>query len=201
MVNGATPLLPFDFAETPFIKVKVWVSKPVGVSIKLQNYPDYGQGYEQKIEVTESNTWVELVFNYGAITATNYDRAQIYFDKDGNGGSEIGDKYYFDDYLKSNIAPVVENILSPIDGATDVAQIIKPTISSNFQFRNTDNSSITDATTVVELRQNDASGALVDMTATLSSDNSTITIRPAVILLPNTIYWYCLLYTSDAADE
>ena len=190
LVNGATPLLPFDFAETPFIKVKVWVSKPVGVSIKLQNYPDYGQGYEQKIEVTESNTWVELVFNYGAITATNYDRAQIYFDKDGNGGSEIGDKYYFDDYLKSNIAPVVENILSPIDGATDVAQITKPTISSNFQFRNTDNSSITDATTVVELRQNDASGALVDMTATLSSDNSTITIRPAVILLPNTIYWY-----------
>ena len=94
LVNGATPLLPFDFAETPFIKVKVWVSKPVGVSIKLQNYPDYGQGYEQEIEVTESNTWVELVFNYGAITATNYDRAQIYFDKDGNGGSEIGDKYY-----------------------------------------------------------------------------------------------------------
>ena len=41
LVNGATPLTPFDFSETPFIKVKVWVSKPVGVSIKLQNYPDW----------------------------------------------------------------------------------------------------------------------------------------------------------------
>mgnify|MGYP006999659287 CR=1 FL=1 len=57
--------MPFDFSETPFIKVKVWVSKPVGVSIKLQNYPDWGQGHEQMIEVTETNTWVEVIFNYG----------------------------------------------------------------------------------------------------------------------------------------
>ena len=45
LVNDATPLTPFDFSETAFIKVKVWVSKPVGVSIKLQNYPDWGQGH------------------------------------------------------------------------------------------------------------------------------------------------------------
>ena len=44
LVNDATPLSPFDFSETAFIKVKVWVSKPVGVSIKLQNYPDYEFG-------------------------------------------------------------------------------------------------------------------------------------------------------------
>ena len=190
LVNDSTPLIPFDFSETPFIKVKVWVSKPVGVSIKLQNYPDYGQGHEQKIEVTEINTWVEIVFNYGAITATNYDRVQIYFDKDGAGGSVIGDVYYFDEYLKSNIAPAVENTFNPLNGAADVAQFINPTISSNFQFRNLDDSTITDISSAVELRETDASGALVAMNAFLSDNKSIITIRPSTLLDVNTIYWY-----------
>jgi hypothetical protein len=190
LVNGATPLVPFDFSETPFIKVKVWVSKPVGVSIKLQNYPDYGQGYEQKIEVTEINTWVEIVFNYGAITATNYDRVQIYFDKDKAGGSVLGDVYYFDEYLKSNIAPAVENTFNPLNGATDVAQFINPTISSNFQFRNIDDSTITDISSAVELRETDASGTLVSMNAFLSENKSIITIRPSTLLDVNTTYWY-----------
>ncbi|MGK0325220.1 MAG: hypothetical protein ACJA1D_000559 [Polaribacter sp.] len=190
LVNDSTPLIPFDFSETPFIKVKVWVSKPVGVSIKLQNYPDYGQGHEQKIEVTEINTWVEIVFNYGAITATNYDRVQIYFDKDGAGGSAIGDVYYFDEYLKSNIAPAVENTFNPLNGAADVAQFINPTISSNFQFRNLDDSTITDISSAVELRETDASGALVAMNAFLSDNKSIITIRPSTLLDVNTTYWY-----------
>ncbi|MGK0420431.1 MAG: hypothetical protein ACJAVE_000006 [Polaribacter sp.] len=190
LVNGATPLEPFDFSETPFIKVKVWVSKPVGVSIKLQNYPDYGQGHEQKIEVTEINTWVEIVFNYGAITATNYDRVQIYFDKDKAGGSVLGDVYYFDEYLKSNIAPAVENTFNPLNGATDVAQFINPTISSNFQFRNIDDSAITDISSAVELRETDASGTLVSMNAFLSENKSIITIRPSTLLEVNTTYWY-----------
>ena len=190
LVNDSTPLIPFDFSETPFIKVKVWVSKPVGVSIKLQNYPDYGQGHEQKIEVTEINTWVEIVFNYGAITATNYDRVQIYFDKDGAGGSAVGDVYYFDEYLKSNIAPAVENTFNPLNGAADVAQFINPTISSNFQFRNLDDSTITDISLAVELRETDASGALVAMNAFLSDNKSIITIRPSTLLDVNTTYWY-----------
>ena len=190
LVNDATPLSPFDFSETAFIKVKVWVSKPVGVSIKLQNYPDYGQGYEQMIEVTEINTWVEVVFNYGAITATNYDRAQIYFDKDGSGGSSVGDKYYFDDYLKSNVPPAVENTYSPTSGATDVSEFATPTITSNFQFRNLDDSSITDVSSYVELRKDDASGELVAITAALSTDNSSIIISPSDILAVNTTYWY-----------
>jgi hypothetical protein len=190
LVNGATPLEPFDFSETPFIKVKVWVSKPVGVSIKLQNYPDYGQGHEQKIEVTEINTWVEIVFNYGAITATNYDRVQIYFDKDKAGGSVVGDVYYFDEYLKSNIPPAVENTFNPLNGATDVAQFINPTISSNFQFRNIDDSTITDISSAVELRETDASGTLISMNAFLSENKSIITIRPSTLLDVNTTYWY-----------
>ena len=190
LFNDATPLSPFDFSETAFIKVKVWVSKPVGVSIKLQNYPDWGQGHEQMIEVTETNTWVEVIFNYGAITATNYDRVQIYFDKDGSGGSSVGDKYYFDDYLKSNVPPAVENTFNPSNASADVLQFINPTISSNFQFRNLDDTAITDLSSVIELRETDASGALVAMNAFLSDNKSIITIRPSTLLDVNTTYWY-----------
>lgn len=189
-VSGATPLEPFDFSETPFIKVKVWISKPVAVSIKLQNFPDYGQGHEQKIDVTETNKWVELVFNYGAITATNYDRVQIYFDKDRTAGSTAGDLFYFDDYLKSNVAPAVKNTFAPENGTVSVAQFANPSISSNFQFRNLDNSTIADISSFVELRETDASGAIVAMNAFLSDSKSTITIRPAAILDVNTTYWY-----------
>ena len=190
LVDNATPLTPFDFAETPFIKVKVWVSKPVAVTVRLQNYPDYGNGEEKVIEVTETNTWVELIYSYSSIKASNYDRAQIYFDRDQSGGSVAGDVFYFDDYLKSNIAPEVTTTLSPANNATDVPQVSNPMITSNFQFRNLDNSTITDISSFVELRENDASGTLVAMNAILSDDNSNITIRPSALLNVNTMYWY-----------
>ncbi|WP_288955932.1 Ig-like domain-containing protein [uncultured Polaribacter sp.] len=190
LVNGATPLTPFDFAETPFIKVKVWVSKPVGVSIKLQNYPDWGQGEEQIINVTETNKWVELVFNYGATTATNYDRVQIYFDKDRTGGSVAGDKFYFDDYLKSNVAPAVETELTPVDASVEVSQTVVPTISSNFQFINIDGSTITDVAPFVELREGDASGTIVSVTASINDAKNSISIKPSDLLKANTQYWF-----------
>ena len=190
LVNGATPLTPFDFSETPFIKVKVWVSKPVAVSIKLQNYPDWGQGHEQKIDVTETNKWVELVFNYGSITATNYDRVQIYFDKDRSAGSVAGDKFYFDDYLKSNVAPAVETSLSPADAATDVSQTVVPSISSNFQFVNLDGSTITDVSPFVELREGDASGTIVSVTASINDAKNSISLKPSDLLKANTQYWF-----------
>ena len=190
LVNNATPLTPFDFSETPFIKVKVWVSKPVAVSIKLQNYPDWGQGHEQKIDVTEINKWVELVFNYGTITATNYDRVQIYFDKDKAGGSVAGDKFYFDDYLKSNVAPAVVTTLSPVDSDTEVSQTTVPTISSNFQFVNLDGSTITDISSFVELREGNASGTLVSVNSSINETKTSITLKPSELLKANTQYWY-----------
>ena len=193
LVSNATPLTPFDFSETPFIKVKVWVNKPVAVSIKLQNYPNWWEGHEQKVEVTETNTWVEVIFNFGAITATNYDRAQIYFDKDKSGGSVVGDIYYFDDYLKSNVAPAVMNTITPAADAVEVTQFVNPTISSNFQFRNIDDTTITDISSVVELRETDASGTLVAINAILSDDNRTITIAPSELLSTNTTYWFGII--------
>lgn len=190
LVSDATPIAPFDFSETPFIKVKVWVNKPIAVSIKLQNYPDYGQGFEQKIDVTETNKWVELVFNYGVITATNYDRVQIYFDKDKSGGSVAGDKFYFDDYLKSNVAPAVETMVNPANSDTDISQTEVPTITSNFQFVNLDGSTITDVSSFVELREGDSSGILVSVNSSINDAKNSISLKPSELLKENTQYWF-----------
>lgn len=198
LVDEKTTLEPFDFSETPFIKVKVWVSKPVAVSVKLQNEPNWWEGHEQKIEVTETGKWVEVVFNFGAITASNYDRAQIYFDKERVAGSEKGDIFYFDDYMKSNVAPAVEKSMSPAQGVTDVALNAKPTLSSNFSFRNLDNTTITDISAHVELRENDATGMLVPSTASLDDSNAKITITPNELLKTSTTYWYGIV---DGAIE
>lgn len=190
LVDGATPLTPLDFAETPFIKVKVWVSKPVAVTARVQNFPDFGNGAEQIINVTETNKWVELIYNFGAVTASNYDRVQIYFDRDRSGGSVAGDVYYFDDYLKSNVPPAVETTLSPENDATGVSLLSNPTISSNFQFVNLDGSTITDISPFVELREGDASGTLVSSVTSINDVKNSISIKPSDLLKANTQYWF-----------
>ena len=190
LVNGATPLSPPDFSETPYIKVKVWVDKPVDVTVRIQNFPNYGQGFDQTISVDQLNQWVQLVYNFGSVTANNYDRAQIYFDRWQEGGSVAGDVYYFDDYEKSNVAPVAELTYIPEDGASEVSLAAALAISSNLAFENLDGTNITDVSPYVSLRENDANGPLVPADITLSQTNTTIHITPSSLLDPNTTYWY-----------
>ncbi|HCY98055.1 MAG TPA: hypothetical protein DHU86_07900, partial [Polaribacter sp.] len=73
-----------------------------------------------------------------------------------------------------------------------------PSISSNFQFRNLDNSTITDISAAVELRETNASGTLVAINAILSDDNSTITIVPSELLNTTSTYWFGVI---DSAIE
>lgn len=190
LVDGATPLTPFDFTATPFISVKVWVSKPVAVSIKLQNYPEYSQGVEQKIDVTDINQWVNLIFSYEGITATNYDRVQIYFDKDQSGGSVAGDVFYFDDYQKGVIAPAATTTFDPANGDTDVQTFASMDITSNFAMRMIDDSEITDLSTIVWLKKTTETGTDVAFTGSISDGMKTITIIPADLLEYGTTYFY-----------
>ncbi|MDP6922342.1 MAG: Ig-like domain-containing protein, partial [Lutibacter sp.] len=198
LVNGDSPLAPFDFSETPYIRVKVWVDTPVDVSIKLQNYPDWGQGLEQKLSVTETNQWVELVFNYSAVTATNYNRAQIYFDKDMSAGATSGDVFYFDDYEKSNIPPQTSVSYSPADGATDVNLFGNMTIAANLALRMLDDTEITDVASIAWLKKGSATGTDVPFSGSISSDKTTITIDPDQLLDVSSTYHYGL---NDQAVE
>ena len=193
LVNGSTPLDAPDFSETPFIKVKVWVDRPVDVMVRIQNYPDYGQGFDQTISVTETNQWVQLIYNFGSVTATNYDRAQIYFDRNQAGGTEAGDIYYFDDYEKSNVAPQAELTLTPEDGSNDISLASGMSVVSNLAFENLDGTTITDISSMVELRENNANGAVVQSIISISEDKTQINVVPSSLLDPNTTYWYGIL--------
>ena len=193
-VNGAK--LPFfDYEQTPFFRVKVWVSKPVKVYMQLQNNPDWGNNTGVKeILVEETNKWVELVYNFGGTTIESgkdpHNRIQIYFDKDKSGGSSEGDVYYFDDIHKSDVQPPAEFTLNPATGATDIETYSRFSLASNLAFKNADDSDITSPAENVELRTQDENGTLVPVKVGFSSDKLTFTIVPDELLTPNTTYWY-----------
>ena len=163
-VDGAK--LPFfDYEQTPYFRVKVWVSKAVKVHMQLQNNPDWGNNTGVKeILVEETNKWVELVFNFGGTTIADgkdpHNRIQIYFDRDKSGGSVEGDVYYFDDIHKSDVQPPAEFTLSPATGASDIETYSRLSIGSNLAFRNADDSDITLPADNVELRTQDENGIL-----------------------------------------
>lgn len=88
------------------------------------------------------------------------------------------------------IAPVVT--FSPANAATNVAVTVNPTISFNENIRLIDNSAITNTNVdaLVELRLNNASGALVPFDATISGN--VITVVPTA-LANNQVYYVALL--------
>jgi hypothetical protein len=89
------------------------------------------------------------------------------------------------------IAPVAT--FSPVNSATNVATNIIPTISFNEAIRLADNSAIDNSNVdaVVELRLNDASGAIVSFDATISGN--VISITPLTTLAVNQNYYIALL--------
>ncbi|MBF6642186.1 choice-of-anchor I family protein [Flavobacterium sp. J49] len=89
------------------------------------------------------------------------------------------------------IAPVATFV--PVNAATNVVTTINPTISFNENIRLIDNSTIdnTNVDGVVELRLNDASGALVAFDATISG--SVITVVPNALLANSQLYYLALL--------
>lgn len=89
------------------------------------------------------------------------------------------------------IAPVVT--LSPMNNTTNVAITVNPTISFNENIRLINNDPITNtnAASLVELRLNNATGALVPFSTTF--ENNSISIIPTVALLNNQQYYVTLL--------
>jgi hypothetical protein len=204
-VDGA--VLPFfDYEQTPFFRVKVWVSKAVKVHMQLQNNPDWGNNTGVKeILVEETNKWVELVFNFGGTIIAEgkdpHNRIQIYFDRDKSGGSSQGDVYYFDDIHKSDVQPPAEFTLNPEAGATDIETYSRLSLVSNLAFKNADGSDITSPAGNVELRTQDENGALVPVKVGLSADKLTFTIVPDELLTPNTTYWYSVKDGTTNTDD
>lgn len=88
----------------------------------------------------------------------------------------------------------------PVNGATNAASNVKPTIKFNENVRLLNNDAITNTNVdaVVELRLNNASGTTVPFDATFASN--TITITPTSILSNNQMY-YVALVANTIEDE
>tara|TARA_B110000971_G_scaffold102413_1_gene105298 strand:- start:232 stop:1578 length:1347 start_codon:yes stop_codon:yes gene_type:complete len=107
-IESAGPLTNFDFGATPTFKIKVWVDEPVEVIFKLQNDPTYAENTELKYQVSqaETNQWIQLVFDFSSVTASNFNRVVLYFDGNNSIPSGVGHKYYFDDIEKSSVSVI-----------------------------------------------------------------------------------------------
>ena len=172
--------------------MKVWADKPINIVFKLQNNQNWWENSEFTYPLTsdETNQWVQLSFNFSNVTANNYNRIQMWFDGDLEGGSEVGDVYYFDDIEKSNVPPPAVVVFTPENGSTNVLQYSQLSIISNFAFVNMDGSDIENPVDVLELKENDSSGSPVPFYATISENNNMFTIVPVDVLSTGGTYWF-----------
>jgi hypothetical protein len=98
----------FDFTATPYFSLKVWVGKPVTVSVEFRNHGYYPSFVTKTQSVTTINQWVIVEFNCSDISFGapgnywgTYDRIGVLFDKDLSGGTKANDVYYFDDIQRT----------------------------------------------------------------------------------------------------
>lgn len=137
--------------------------------------------------------------DFTAITAVNNNanfKLRVAFEQ-GTGGT-VGNNRFDNFTVDGNaigggdaIAPVVT--LSPMNNTTNVAITVNPTVSFNENVRLVNNDPITNANaaSLVELRLNDAAGALVPFTTTF--EGNSISILPTAALANNQQYYVTLL--------
>jgi len=191
-IESSPELDVIDFAETPYWNVKVWADKPIDVVFKLQNIANWWENTEFTYSITgdEIDQWIQLSFNFSGVTANNYNRIQMWFDGNLEGGSEAGDVYYFDDIEKSNVPPPAVVVFTPESNSNNVLQYSQLSITSNFAFVNIDGSDIDNPVSVLELKENNSSGTSIPFYATISENNNTFTIVPVEVLSTGDTYWF-----------
>jgi len=117
-LGASTIVSQFNFTANPYFSLKVWVNKPVSVSVEFRNdgyYPNFGTVTQS---VTTINQWVTVEFNCSAFVSGgtygwgSYDRIGISFDKDLSGGTVANDVYYFDDIQLSPTTALTSTGLS-----------------------------------------------------------------------------------------
>lgn len=100
---GKANLPNFDFAARPYVTMKVWINKPVSVSLEFENngyYPSFGSVTQS---VTTINQWVAVQFDCSEFISGgshgwgSYNIVGVSFDKDLSGGTVANDVYYFDE--------------------------------------------------------------------------------------------------------
>ena len=93
-----------DFTATPYLKVKVYVPKPITIACVFQ-FKENPDDQESKIymiqEESETGQWIELTFDFTGVTS-RYDRLQLLFEPDLS-GNYVNEDIYFDDFIMSKV--------------------------------------------------------------------------------------------------
>jgi uncharacterized protein YjiK len=171
-----------------------------GAGTQVWTYTTNGTDYLalSNVSVTETPTLATL--DLSAIAGVNNNpnfKLRVSFTAVGGG---TGGNNRFDNFTAEgtafvagldSAAPTIA--FFPVNGATNTASNVKPTITFNENVRLLNNDAITNTNidAVVELRLNNASGTLVPFDATFASN--TITITPTSILTNNQLYYVALL--------
>ena len=195
--------LQFDLPTTGFENVIIKFAtrrSGSGAGTQVWSYTIDGTNYLPFTNVIPNDGDPALAtLDFTAITTVNNNanfKLRVAFEQ-GTGGT-VGNNRFDNFTVEGNaiggvdtIAPVAT--LSPMNNATNVAITVNPTIAFNENVRLLNNDPITNtnAATLVELRLNNATGAIVPFTTTF--DSNTISIIPSVALLNNQQYYVTLL--------
>jgi hypothetical protein len=171
-----------------------------GAGTQSWSYSLDGTNYIAFTTITPNNGDPALaILDFTTIVAVNNNanfKLKVEFTQ-GAGGT-VGNNRFDNFTLEGNATGTGDSTaptttFSPINGATNVAVTINPTISFNEAVRLIDNSVVSNATVdiIVEVRLNNATGAIVPFDATITGN--TITIIPTTILNNNQLYYVALL--------
>ena len=195
--------LQFDVPTTGFENISIKFAtrrSGSGAGTQVWTYTIDGTNYLPFTNVIPNDGDPALAtLDFTAITAVNNNanfKLRVAFEQ-GTGGT-VGNNRFDNFTVDGNaigggdaIAPVVT--FSPMNNTTNVVITVNPTVSFNENVRLVSNDPITNANaaSLVELRLNNATGALVPFTTMFG--NNTISIIPTVALLNNQQYYVTLL--------
>lgn len=168
-----------------------------GAATQTVEYSTDGVTYNPLTTLVITETPTLHTFDLSGIAAVNNNpnfKFRIRFAQGAGGtvGNNRFDNFTVDGKIAliDNQPPVV--VFAPVDDAIDIPVSVQPTLTFNRDIRLIDNGAITNENVddLVELRLNNAAGALVPFDATYN--NKVITVVPANPLLNNQVYYVAL---------
>lgn len=109
-----------DFSTQAFFKMKVWSPKTGIAKFKVESSTDPNNAREVDVQMTETNAWQELTFDFSGAPSGQFDRIALFFDF----GGPQGTTFYFDDIRQSSDAPPLsEGVLT---GGSSKTWTLKP---------------------------------------------------------------------------
>lgn len=196
-IGGA---LQFDLPTTGYENVVVKFTtrrSGSGAGTQLWSYSVDGNNFTPFATIlpVDGNPTLQTLDFSAVANVSNNPNFKLKVEFSANPGGSVGNNR-FDNFTldatsaggADTTAPLVT--YNPANNATNVATTVTPKISFNENIRLIDNSEITDAQNLVELRLGNATGSLVPFTASYS--NNQITVIPNSALNVNQTYYLAL---------